>query len=76
MESNYAHALQDVHGQTYVARVNQEKIHGLGFPEEYSLNSTDKEITISERSHLSNEFLPFCRYFIHQQVRQLKEIDL
>ncbi|KZS08802.1 putative Cation-transporting ATPase 13A2 [Daphnia magna] len=65
--------LEDVHGQTYIAKVHQE-IVGDYFPDEYSLLSKDdsEKEEESETSKLFEEdSVPYLRFFVHQHVKYL-----
>ena len=61
---------QDVHGQTYIARVHQEAV-GLYFPDEYSLLLDKSPLhNISDESSNLQDVL-YARYFIHQHVKYM-----
>lgn len=63
--------MEDVHGQTYVAKVHHGVV-GSSFPEEYVLfpEVTQKSDSNAERRRLCDE-LPFTKFFIHQHVKYL-----
>ena len=62
--------IQDVHGQTYIAKVHQEQV-GPYFPDEYTLTRSCRSTETTRLLMSSEACLPYARYFIHQHVKYL-----